>query len=79
VDRGGLASEGFTDVHGPEYRGVYDLADLDRSRFVMAPGQSGHILSGLAGSFLQRWRDGQSVTIGREPAVTGATLHLSPR
>ncbi|MBV8576791.1 MAG: penicillin acylase family protein, partial [Acetobacteraceae bacterium] len=35
---------GFESVHGPAYRGVYDLADLDQSRFMTVPGQSGNPL-----------------------------------
>jgi penicillin amidase len=39
---------------------VYDLADLDRSLFMVAPGQSGNLLSRHARDFLTRWRDGGS-------------------
>ena len=52
VDRGGPAYKQFQSVHGAEYRGVYDLADLDRSLFMMAPGQSGNLLSRHARDFL---------------------------
>ena len=58
IDRGGPAYNQFQSVHGPAYRGVYDLADLDRSLFIVAPGQSGNLLSRHARDFLTRWRDG---------------------
>ncbi|MBS0560608.1 MAG: penicillin acylase family protein, partial [Proteobacteria bacterium] len=46
LDRGGTApGTGFRSLHGASYRGVYDLADPDRSRFVVAPGQSGNPFS----------------------------------
>ena len=77
VDRGGTNGE-LQDVHGPGYRGVYDLADLDRSLFVMAPGQSGNLFSRHARDFLARWRDGATVTLGPTAARTEATLHLTP-
>ncbi len=55
---GGPVETLFADVHGPGYRAVYDLADLDRSRFMIATGQSGNPLSPLYGNLARRWRDG---------------------
>ncbi|MDR3537806.1 MAG: penicillin acylase family protein [Acetobacteraceae bacterium] len=77
VDRAGTDAD-LHDVHGPGYRGVYDLADLDHSLFVMVPGQSGNILSRHARDFLVRWRDGATVSLGPLAARTEATLHLAP-
>ncbi|HEY7578871.1 MAG TPA: penicillin acylase family protein, partial [Acetobacteraceae bacterium] len=78
VDRGGPAYKQFQSVHGAEYRGVYDLADLDRSLFVVAPGQSGNLLSRHARDFLARWRDGATVTLGPAGGATTATIRLTP-
>ena len=78
LDRGGLAWDGFEAVHGPSFRAVYDLSALDRSRFVMAPGQSGNLLSAHASDFLMRWRDGDTILLGPEPAVAAATVTLIP-
>jgi penicillin G amidase len=78
VDRGGPAYNQFQSMHGPEYRGVYDLADLDRSLFIIAPGQSGNLLSRHARDFLQRWRDGATITLGPKPDTTAATIRLTP-
>jgi penicillin amidase len=64
LDRGVPARGSFESVHGPEFRAVYDLADLDRSLFVVAPGQSGNPLSSHADDFLHRWRDGQMIMLG---------------
>ena len=68
----------FQSVHGAEYRGVYDLADLDRSLFIMAPGQSGNLLSRHARDFLTRWRDGATITLGPTADATTATIRLTP-
>lgn len=68
----------FRVVLGPEFRGVYDLADLDRSRFMMAPGQSGNPFSRGASNFLQRWRDGDTVTLTARAEQAHARIHLSP-
>jgi penicillin G amidase len=78
IDRGGPLYKQFQSVHGAEYRGVYDLADLDRSLFIMAPGQSGNLLSRHARDFLTRWRDGATITIGPTPDATTATIRLTP-
>jgi penicillin amidase len=78
IDAAGTAPGRFTAVHGPEFRAVYDLADPRRSRFIIAPGQSGNPLSGNAADLLRRWRDGRSVTIGAAPRRIRATLRLVP-
>jgi penicillin G amidase len=78
IDRGGPAYKQFQSVHGAEYRGVYDLADLDSSLFMMAPGQSGNLLSRHARDFLTRWRDGATITLGPTPNATTATIRLTP-
>jgi penicillin amidase len=77
IDRGGPAYKQFQSVHGPEYRGVYDLADLDRSLFIVAPGQSGNLLSRHARDFLTRWRDGAMVTLGPMADTTTSTIRLT--
>ena len=71
LDRGGT-DEALKAVHGASYRGVYDLADLDRSLFMMAPGQSGNPLSRHARDFLTRWRDGAMVMLPRDRSKSPA-------
>lgn len=78
IDRGGVAADTLVSIHGPEFRGVYDLSDLDRSLFVMAPGQSGNPFSRLARNFLARWRDGASVMIGAVAEPVAAHIALRP-
>jgi penicillin amidase len=78
VDRAGMPADSFTAVHGPSFRGAYDLADLDGSLFVIAPGQSGNPISPHARDFLRRWRDGGTITLGPEPTRVSGTVRLSP-
>ena len=52
-DRASLTD--FPHVHGPGLRAIYDLADLDNSRFMIAPGQSGNPLSPHWGDLAERW------------------------
>jgi penicillin amidase len=77
LDRGGT-NEVLEAVHGASYRGVYDLADLDRSLFIVTPGQSGNPLSRHARDFLTRWRDGALVLLAAKPVEISGTLRLSP-
>ena len=79
VDRGGLPGAGpLRSIHGAGFRGVYDLADLDRSVFAMTPGQSGHPLRAQAGSLMSRWRDGDSLFMGPTQPNVAETMELAP-
>ena len=77
VNRGGVDGQ-MRNVHGAGFRGVYDLADLDRSLFMVTPGQSGNPLSRDARHFVTRWRDGETITIPLEPAQVRAKLRINP-
>ncbi len=76
--RGGARGGDWTSVHGAGFRGVYDLADLDRSLFALTPGQSGHPLRAGAGSLMQRWVRGTTLLLGPEAAVVSETVELTP-
>ena len=78
LDRGSPRADTFQSLHGAEYRGVYDLADLDRSLFMVAPGQSGHFLSRHFTDLAERWRDGRTLTLGPQPAQAAETVRLVP-
>jgi penicillin amidase len=79
IFRGGMRAGSFEAVHGPGYRGVYDLADLDWSLFITAPGQSGNPASPHARDLLRRWRDGDDVTIGKAAEGGDEDAALSPQ
>lgn len=68
---------GWDAVHGPAYRGVYDLSDLNRSVFALAPGQSGNPLRKEAGSLLHTWRAEPSIRLGPSAKVDD-TIELHP-
>jgi penicillin G amidase len=85
LDRGGgweTADEPFARTQGAGFRGLYDLADPERSRFVIATGESGHILSSHYRDFLPLWSAGKSITLtGSEEDLRRAgaqELVLSP-
>ena len=83
VNRGGVSFAGtssnlFEDVQGPGYRAVYDLADLDNSRFMIATGQSGNPLSRYYGNLATRWRNGDYVKLVGDTTAQTRSLRLTP-
>jgi penicillin amidase len=65
----------FPDVHGPGYREVFDLANLDDSRFIIATGESGNPFSPHYGDMVRRWHDGETITLsGNEDQVAATGL-----
>ncbi len=67
----------FTAIHGPTMRMIVDLASPDLARFMIAPGQSGDLLSPHYGDLLRKWRD---VTYLRfTDDARGGVLVLTPR
>ncbi len=53
----------FERKHVPTFRGLYDLADPDQSRFMIATGQSGHIFSRFYGNLTSLWNDVQAIKL----------------
>ena len=84
LNRGGLRLGGpavgrFENRHAATLRAVYDLADLDGSRFMIAGGQSGNPLSPFYGNLVEAWRDGRYVRLTGEDNEAGSNLVLRPR
>jgi penicillin amidase len=81
VNRGDMAiadsDHPFRDLHGSGLRMILDFADLDRSRFMIVPGQSGNPLSPNYADLLHPWHDFAWLSLGRE--AHGSTLVLTPR
>lgn len=73
---------GHSRAHGPGYRAIYDLSDPDRSRFMIAPGQSGNPLSTHYDSLVEDWRNGLYLSLGQSHSALQAqaaqTLTLEP-
>jgi penicillin amidase len=67
LDRGGgfeASSEmPFARTHAGGFRGLYDLANPDKSRFMIATGESGHIFSSHYGDLAPLWNDVKSITL----------------
>ena len=73
----------FGNIHGPGFRAIYDLDDLDRSLFMQSTGQSGNPLSPLYANFLQPWAEVEFVPMSTQAQTARAgalgTLVLLPQ
>ena len=73
----------FAHLHGAGLRAVYDLSDLDNSRFMIATGQSGNPFSPHWGDLVRAWRDGGTLRLSGDRAALDADgarlLTLVPR
>jgi len=86
LDRGGGSDPPpdlpFARTIGGGFRGIYDLADPEKSRFMIATGESGHIFYRHYGDLVQLWNDVQSISLaGSEDELKGAgteELTLTP-
>ena len=58
----------FTSNHGPGFRAIYDLGNLDRSLFILSTGQSGNVLSSLYRNLEELWLKGEYITIPTDRA-----------
>ena len=67
----------FEHSHGAGLRALFDLSNLDASRFVIATGQSGNPLSSHYRDQLEDWRDGRARPLAPSDAGT-RQLILAP-
>ena len=66
-------------VHGAGLRAAHDLADPERARFIVAPGQSGHLLLPAARSLAPLWAAGTLLPLAATPDGPATAFTLSPR
>ena len=73
VNVAGYNQDTFIQTAGPSYRGLFDLANLDSSRYMHTLGQSGDAFSKHFDDFLPLWRDVQTIPMSRLEKDWGAT------
>ena len=63
---------------GASLRHIFDLGDLDNSRFITSNGQSGNPMSGLHDTFMDEWSRGEYFPLSstRRDAEIGRTGKL---
>jgi len=70
----------FVNRHAGSLRAIYDLADLDKSLFMQATGQSGNVLSPWYSNLTDRWAKVEYITIpaARDKIVAAHRALLTP-
>ena len=58
----------FARTHAAGFRGLYDLGDPDKSRFMIATGESGHIFSPHYGDLRRCGAEGKAITLAGSEA-----------
>jgi penicillin G amidase len=58
----------FARTHAAGFRGLYDLGDPDKSRFMITTGESGHIFSPHYGDLVPLWSEGKAITLAGSEA-----------
>ncbi len=67
INRATPSARDFSDIHGPGLRAIYDLADLNASRFVLGGGQSGNPLSRHWDDQVRAWLSNTGVALTSAP------------
>jgi penicillin G amidase len=73
VNVAGYNQDTFIQTAGPSYRGLFDFANLDSSRYMHTLGQSGDAFSKHFDDFLPLWRDVQTIPMSRLEKDWGTT------
>ncbi len=68
----------YANRHAASLRAIYDLADLDNSRFIYQTGQSGNVFSSRYRDMREAWVDVRYRALTMNPAEWVSTLELRP-
>jgi len=72
----------YRQFHGPSLRAIYDLSNLDNSRWIHSTGQSGNVFSPFYSNLTETWRNVEDMPMTMERAAIEAgavgTLTLRP-
>ena len=71
-------TEPFANRHAASLRAIYDLADLEQSRFIYQTGQSGHTASPRSRNMAPLWATGQYLPLQMQPSQMQHQLLLQP-
>ena len=71
-------AEPFANRHAASLRAIYDLADLEQSRFVYQTGQSGHPASPRSHNMAPLWASGRYLPLQMQPGAAQHRLVLQP-
>ena len=68
----------YANRHAASLRALYDLSDLENSRFIYQTGQSGHVFSGRYRDMSEEWVAVRYRALKMKPEVWRHTLTLAP-
>ena len=68
----------FANRHAASLRALYDLADLENSRFIYQTGQSGNVFSGRYRDMSRPWAEVQYRPLRMQPERWASSLTLVP-
>ncbi|WP_417415248.1 penicillin acylase family protein [Hoeflea sp.] len=69
----------YANTNASSYRGIFDMADLDRATYIQTTGQSGNVFSGHYNDFAPLWADVNSIEIPATDVVDPAGVwRLAP-
>ncbi len=77
VDRGNTSlkdADAHRHLHGSAYRAVYDLAEPDKSGYMINTGQSGIPTSTYYDNLMVKWRDAELIPIPTDPETYRRTI-----
>ena len=73
------AEDPYANTNAASYRGIFDMADLDRATYIQTTGQSGNVFSGHYSDFASIWADVNSIEIPATDVVDPVgTWRLNP-
>ncbi len=78
IDRGGTtlssATTPFINVNGSSFRGIYDMADLEKSTYMITTGQSGNVFSRHYRDLAEPWSNVEAFVIPTDPQAYEPTV-----
>ena len=74
VSWGGGTKQTFS--HGPSYRGIFDLSDLEKSLYTFSSGQSGNVFSSHYDDLFPQWSAGKYFTIEGKAAIPSNVKYI---
>jgi len=76
ADNAMASPQPYAAIHGAGYRGVYDLADPNASRYIISTGQSGNLFSPHYDDLMPVWAHGGTIAIPLDrKSIQSNTVH----
>jgi penicillin G amidase len=74
---GNITNTRFRSLFGVTYRQIVDLNDLENSKFILSPGQSGNLLSESYSNLISKWSKSEYLDMKINNYTIKNTLNLN--